>query len=317
MMFATLPRRADDDEKKDIFAPVADLMVGVVFIFIILMLALALNLQNEDTVPRSEYEQNLARLHALEAENASLTARVEGLAQDNARLATFAQFVRDNNVTKLLSQLASADRTRTGLLDRIRDRLQAGGVDVTVNSALGTLMLPARRLFDVGRADPTPEGRRTIMQLGAAMAEVLPCYTTAAPQENHRCGSAGEASQLNAVYIEGHTDITPFTAGGGHFTDNWDLSAGRAIEAFKLVGAQYDTLRALRNQEGDALLGVSGYADTRPAVRDAPDRRLPDVAELDRRIEVRVIMTTNADLVGSILGALNTRLKALDDLIPR
>lgn len=83
-----------------------------------------------------------------------------------------------------------------------------------------------------------------------------------------------------------------------------------------MVGLQYEALRALRNKDGDALLGVSGYADTRPAVRDAPDRRLPDMADKDRRIEVRVIMTTNEEFVESVLGDLNSRLKQLDDIIP-
>jgi hypothetical protein len=62
------------------------------------------------------------------------------------------------------------------------------------------------------------------------------------------------------------------------------------------------------------LVGVSGYADTRPAVRDAPDRRLAEVTEKDRRIEVRVIMTTNEEVVESVLRELNDRLRQIDDL---
>jgi hypothetical protein len=147
------------------------------------------------------------------------------------------------------------------------------------------------------------------------MSDVLPCYSVAAASKGQRCGGSGsEASRLNAVYIEGHTDVTPFGASGGRFTDNWDLSAGRAIEAFKLVGTQYERLRALKNKDGEALVGVSGYADTRPAVRDAPDRRLAEVTEKDRRIEVRVIMTTNEEVVESVLRELNDRLRQIDDL---
>jgi chemotaxis protein MotB len=316
-MFARVPRLAEDDDKGDIFAPVADLMVGVVFIFIILMIALVLNLQKEETVPKSEYDQMVARVKTLTAENSDLKNQVVHLTAVNERLSDFVRFVRDSNVVRIMSQLASADQSRNQMLEEIRKRLSASGVDVTVNSEAGTLMLPARRLFDVGRADPTPEGRKTILQLGAVMSDVLPCYSDVSRSTGTSCVRAVEASRLNAVYIEGHTDVTPFAMGGGRFTDNWDLSAGRAIEALKILRGQYQPLRDFRNKDGDALIGVSGYADTRPAVHDAPDRRLPDIADKDRRIEVRVIMKTNEELVGSVLDELNGRLRQIDDIVSR
>jgi hypothetical protein len=80
---------------------------------------------------------------------------------------------------------------------------------------------------------------------------------------------------------------------------------------------QFEALKNLKNKDGDALLGVSGYADTRPVIRDAPDRRLLDIADQDRRIEVRVIMTTNEQLVNTVLNELNSRLRDIDDLIAR
>jgi flagellar motor protein MotB len=304
-------------------------MVGVVFIFIILMIALVLNLQKEETVPKSEYDQMAARVETLTAENTDLKARlaqehteraiaeqrIVTLTAASKRLSDFVRFVRDSNVLRIMAELASADQTRSQLLEEIRRRLSASGIDVTVNADSGTLMLPAGKLFDVGRADPTAEGRKTILQLGAVMSDVLLCYSGGTKPAGVPCGTTTEASRLNAVYIEGHTDVTPFNAPGGRFADNWDLSAARAIEAFKILRAQYEPLRNFKNKDGDALIGVSGYADTRPAVHDAPDRRLPDIADKDRRIEVRVIMTTNEELVGSVLSQLNGRLREIDDLV--
>ena len=49
-MFSRSSQSAETEEKKDIFAPVADLMVGVVFIFIIMVMALSLLIM-EDAVP--------------------------------------------------------------------------------------------------------------------------------------------------------------------------------------------------------------------------------------------------------------------------
>jgi flagellar motor protein MotB len=330
-MFSRSAPAPQGEDGKDIFAPVADLMVGVVFIFIILMLALVMNLQREDTVARSEYDHQVARVLALEVQNAELARRIEKemslrlaaearertLAEANERLVAFARFVEESDVMRLMSRLTRADVTRSQLLEEMRSRLAAASIDVTVNSALGTLMLPARRLFDSGRAEPTADGRTTIAQLGRVMAETLPCYSFLPGQERQHCGSADEASRLNAVYIEGHTDVTPLSAPGARFSDNWDLSAGRAISAFKLVGDQFEQLRNLRNRDGDALLGVSGYADTRPANRAAPDRRTQDAMDKDRRIEVRIIMTTNEEMVESVLRDLDTRLGQIRDLTSR
>ena len=323
-MFARSAPPAQDEEGKDVFAPVADLMVGVVFIFIILMLGLVMNLQNEDVVPKSEYTLlaawNAELSRRLEQETdlrAAAEAREKALAEANARLTEFARFVRDSDVMRVMGRLAKADLTRSQLLEKLRSRLASENIEVTVNAGLGTLMLPSRRLFDRGSADPTPTGRATILQLGRVMADVLPCYSHAPRLDRQRCPPTDEASRLSAVYIEGHTDVEPFQAPGARFRDNWDLSAGRAISAFRMVGDQFEGLRSLRSKEGDPLLGVSGYADTRAADRTAAERRTPDVMDKDRRIEVRVIMATNEELVESVLQELDLRLRHIDDLTAR
>jgi hypothetical protein len=64
-MFRRLAGHHEDEDRKDIFAPVADLMVGVVFIFIILMIALSLNLQSEERVPKADYDAKVAEVQAL------------------------------------------------------------------------------------------------------------------------------------------------------------------------------------------------------------------------------------------------------------
>jgi flagellar motor protein MotB len=115
--------------------------------------------------------------------------------------------------------------------------------------------------------------------------------------------------------VEGHTDVFPYGSQTGRFRNNWDLSAGRAIEAFTLIRDRFDTIRTLKNQDGDPILGVSGYADSRAADRAATNRTAPAAAEKDRRIEVRVIMATNEELVGSVLDELNARLRSVNELV--
>ncbi|MGI4814343.1 MAG: hypothetical protein ACRYGG_13585, partial [Janthinobacterium lividum] len=66
-----------EDEAKDIFAPVADLMVGVVFIFIILILALSLDLSSETVVPQSTFDAKVAENLALTQQLAEAKAAFE------------------------------------------------------------------------------------------------------------------------------------------------------------------------------------------------------------------------------------------------
>jgi flagellar motor protein MotB len=317
-----LPRRTSEGAE-DIFAPVADLMVGMVFIFIVVMVALVLNQAEEATVPRSEYDEQVAKVAKLEAEAARLRAELDEerrlraqAEEDRRRLAEFAAYVRDHGVLRLMDRLSRADETRALLLREMERRLSVLGINVTVDQQAGTLQLPSRNLFDIGQATPTPVGAQTIERLGEVMARVLPCHVgTGLVMPG--CATGGEESSLSAVYIEGHTDNQPFAAVQSRFRNNWDLSAGRAIEAYTLIQDRFERLRTLRNAQGEALLGVSGYADTRAAKRDATERErsTPETRDKDRRIEIRVVMATNQAMVGSILQELNRRLEAIDGLL--
>jgi chemotaxis protein MotB len=350
-MFSRTAPQAESEEAKDVFAPVADLMVGVVFIFIVLMLALVMNLRNEDTVARSRYDARVAevrslegrlsaeilRVRALEAEKAQLAqrladevqrreaadARVRALEEANARLIAFVRFVQENNLVRLVQRLAEAGQTRAEVLEQIRSILAQSNIQVRVNDSAGTLMLPpiasfvqgkAVSTFDSGQPKPTEAGEQLIRALARAMAQVLPCYAYATGVDQRNCQPRDNTSRLSAVYIEGHTDVNPLTP-TARLQDNWDLSAARAISAFQIIRRESEQLQTLQNRDGDALIGVSGYAESRPSNRDARDRRLPAVAENDRRIEVRVIMTTNEEFVESVLRELNGRLEQIDDLL--
>ena len=75
--------RSTETEKKDIFAPVADLMVGVVFIFIIMVMALSLLIM-EDAVPRATFDETEA---------------------SRQRLADFVKHFRDTGIAPMLTGL--------------------------------------------------------------------------------------------------------------------------------------------------------------------------------------------------------------------
>lgn len=309
-MFRRRPASPAEDERKDLFGPVADLMVGVIFIFIILLIGLSLYLQPED------YQQLRDRNAQLEAENAKFQATVHQLTADNERLKGFARYVRDHQVNTLLERIAATNETRAQMLEVLRRRLTALGVQVTIDPANGTLRLPSGGLFLSGEAEPTTQGRAILLKLGNVLTEILPCYGKAYLTEPHAsCQNQSNVyASLSSTYIEGHTDVVPISHSSGRFHDNWELSAGRAIETFKLLRDSYPILRELRNQDGDALLGVSGYAETRPATK-SDDRRQEAVRDLDRRIEIRLTMTANEATVRKAVEQFNQQLESIGDLV--
>jgi chemotaxis protein MotB len=326
-MFSRTAPQTESEEAKDVFAPVADLMVGVVFIFIVLMLALVMNLRTEDAVPRSIHEAQIRALTAeklrvaqqLEAQTRlreAAEARERALREANSRLVSFVRFIQENNLVQLVQGLADAEQTRTEVLNEIRDLLARSRIQVTVDPTTGTLRLPAGELFAQGATTPTNAGQELIRALARAMAQVLPCHDGTTTNRSPNCRVNRGATRLSAVYVEGHTDIAPLNR-ASFPRDNWDLSAARAISAFQLIRNESEALRALRNRDGEQLMGVSGYADTRPSSPAHRGQSQRPVDENDRRIEVRVIMATDEEFVASLLRDLNLRLGQIDDLLQR
>jgi len=304
-MFALRHPRADDEEKKDVFAPVADLMVGVVFIFIVMVMALSLVMM-DDAVPRPTYDQVVRELAETRVERDALKQRAE-------QLVDFVTYLKTQGVVPLLDRLAEADATRAKILQMLKDRLAAAGIHVEADFRSGVLRLPTGNLFESGQTDPTPFGRQVIHVLGVTLADTVPCFL---PGEDRQaaCPPLSPGSVLSAVYIEGHTDSAAFHGGADGLRDNWDLSAARAIAAYRIVSLSDSRISNLRNGEGKSLLGVSGYADTRPVAEGLTDKQRleKNVMESDRRIEIRLIMAVNREEVEKTLRELNHRLDGLD-----
>ena len=138
-MFAQYRRSQEAEEKKDVFAPVADLMVGVVFIFIILVLALSLHIMDDvqNAVPKSMYDEQKARAESLDRKLAEASETIAQLitqrdrALDRAdrehasrqRLADFVRYVQSTGVVPVLGRLAEANKRRTEILEKLKERL--------------------------------------------------------------------------------------------------------------------------------------------------------------------------------------------------
>jgi flagellar motor protein MotB len=252
---------------------------------------------------------------ASQREAALAEERANRSEESRERLAAFVRYVRDSGVMPVLGRLAEADARRTEILELVRQRLLSSKINVEVDAGEGTLRLPSTLLFESAKADPTQEGTAIIRELGVALADIVPCYVANADRPVGCPADNGGVGVLSAVYVEGHTDAAAFRNAIDRFRNNWDLSAARAIEAFRIIRESDPRIAAMRNDEGQALLGVSGYSDTRPSARDVPpERRLEDtVRERDRRIEIRLIMSVDENEVRTTIRDINQRLGAIDD----
>ena len=257
-MFAVRRPKIEEEEKKDVFAPVADLMVGVVFIFLVMILALSLVMM-EDAVPRPDYDQVVREL-------TETRAKLDVAQKRSDQLVDFVSYLKTQGVIPLLDRLAEADATRAKILQTLKDRLDAQGVKVEADFRSGVLRLPTGNLFESAQADPTPYGRDVIRILGQTLADTVPCFIPGEARPVN-CPQLAPGSVLNAVYIEGHTDFAPIRSAGEQFRDNWELSAARSIAAWRIVRESDARIPNLKIADGKSLIGVSGYADTRPLSR--------------------------------------------------
>jgi flagellar motor protein MotB len=159
------------------------------------------------------------------------------------------------------------------------------GVFVDVDERNGILRLPESLLFPSGSADFSPQGRQKVAIVANELASELPCYALG-PNPGRRCPSDAHAV-LDAVFIEGHTDSVPIT--GGPYKDNWDLSAARSRHTYQALVESSPALNKIWNANGQPLLSISAYGDTRPLTGF---KSLGENQKHSRRIDLRFIVGT-------------------------
>ena len=195
------------------------------------------------------------------------------------------------------NKLTQVDETRVQMLKQIEQSLRERGVEVKVFPESGVLRLPEKLLFDSGKSELGETGRIAVARLAEVLSMILPCYSEAPAGANTTICPKTQGGRLEAIYIEGHTDIQRFR---GLADGNWQLSGARAIEVYQKLVANSSLLGELRNDgatnagKGQKLLGVSGYAEHRP-VREEPTE---EARRENRRIDLRFIMAapSRADL---------------------
>jgi len=170
--------------------------------------------------------------------------------------------------------------------------LKAQNYDVVADEEEGVLCLPDDLLFAEGNVKIGRQGGDALRLLGVLLEREIRCATTV-PQ-----GCPQEATPfLEAVFVEGHTDSNQVRPSENNrlFSNNWDLSTKRALEAFTAMTRSNPALRDLVNAEGRSIFGISGYADGRAV---APNNTSAG-RERNRRIDLRFLLSGTAQHAGA------------------
>ncbi|WP_082227104.1 OmpA family protein [Demequina rhizosphaerae] len=250
MRFTRRRRRHPAEEENSYWVSFTDIMSSLLILFILAAVALMVQLMSkQDALGFALAEVD----RQIEAQEVQREAMDEQQANFDAQIGT----------------ISEAEHVRAEILEEMRTRLQAEGIQVVLNDDSSVLSIPSSALgFDSGNYDIAPAYRQRAATIGAILSDVL------------RDGD--RTDYLDTVFVEGHTDSVPFE--GPLDMDNWGLSTFRAISLWQLwdeslpKAKQLDTLD---NAAGTPLFSVSGYADTRPvagtpkgASAHAPNRRI-------------------------------------------
>ncbi len=194
---------------------------------------------------------------------------------------------------KINETIVEAQQTRKVFLLDLQKRLNDIGVYVEVVENYTVLRIPEKQLsFPVGLSNIPDEYKNNLGHIGKAIDGVL--------SENPK-----NQEFFDTIFVEGHTDTTPFSR-YRRFTDgNWPLSAERSIRVWEFWNQPDITdggLRAKVNYMGTPLFSVSGYAGSRPAF---PEVGHPENSSKNRRIDIRVtirhISETDLEDIGGIV----------------
>lgn len=272
--------QAEEDDE-NYFVSLSDLMTGVLFVFVILTTALALHYhlkagELSDALHKTsvaQSEASAARGDAVKAKSDAVKAKGEAeQAAEAARDAKGKAIKVQEALDALAKVLREREQLRKEELQGLVARLREKHLTVELDETNGILRLPERLLFRTGEAQLQPDGESALALFAKEMLPVV------------RRGCGDSPLKWEAIYIEGHTDNVPIHR--TEFASNWELSSARAIRTSSTLQAAEPALGMLKNHQGKAVIGISGYADQRPVADNDSDAG----RQKNRRIDVRFVM---------------------------
>jgi len=180
----------------------------------------------------------------------------------------------EEKVHDAIREIQKANKIRATMLVEIRNHLAEQGIIVEISENYSVLRIPDDRLYFDSLRYGIPEDKKGLLDdIGYAL------YDAIVKKKRH--------NYIDTIFIEGHTDsrkAVSFEMG------NWGLSTYRAIAVWKYWSEELDVgqdLKKLKNSYGKPMFSVSGYAATRPLVKN--DNTF-EKQRKNRRIDLRFSM---------------------------
>lgn len=185
----------------------------------------------EQRLERQRVEEDLERANQtrtrLDTKLGSARSRIEKLEAELAEFKDVAALDR-----KEMDRMLAAQQILQSNLDEV---MQNDQLNIKREDRLVILQLSDRILFDSGSAAIKAEGVEVLKEVGNTIKSKL---------------------QGMQIQVAGHTDNVPVSPGQGAWSDNWSLSAARAVNVLQLLESQVGI--------DPELLSAAGYGEHRP-----------------------------------------------------
>lgn len=193
---------------------------------------------------------------------AESTSLRDALVKTGAETALLEQSLEESNqaLDQMRARQAEAEernRIYRQLLDRFKEMIDAGTLDVAIERGRIVIKMKQDILFESGSSRVGTDGKETLMEVSAALAEF--------PDR--------------IFQVEGHTDNVPINS--DRFPSNWELSTARAVSVVKIL---------IEGGVAPTNMSGAGYGEFQPRAEN-------DTAEnkaLNRRIEIVMLPSLQA-----------------------
>lgn len=218
---------------------------------------------------RKELDDATALVSELTGRLEKLGQNVQQLTSEKGELSAGLNEAKERLEELRRQKLAAEARAATfrGLVQRLRNMIDAGTIKVTIRNGRMLLALPNDVLFDSGKTAVKEDGQAALREV----AQVL--------------GSIDDRRFL----VAGHTDNVPIKT--SRFPSNWELSTARAVEVTRLL---------VEAGMKPTVLAAAGYGEFDPvAANDTTENKA-----LNRRIEI--VLEPNLSDLPSLEGLLQS-----------
>jgi len=242
-------REEDLPEGESYYISMTDMMVGVVFIFILLLTFFGLQYHaTTEALTKADDPKTAALLQTaktlqtktvalqVDYDNKVVCLPTNTLTRTPTDTASGANdrrcFAFSAVKTASAPAGASADETRSAVVNFVNSDLSSSQTAVQADAAGGALNFSADKLFLAGTDALSPDGQRIAAEVARSLAARLPCY-------GYGAGDAAACSgkpKMAAVNVVGNTSFNAFSPEGQR---DWDLALKRTVAFYRaLIGGQ-------------------------------------------------------------------------------